>query len=138
MDGAEIDAFLREQGFGVLTLAANGAAYPVPMSFGYDGDRLYFVFVRTAETSTKLEYGRKTETAAFLVYDVRSKHRWRSAVVYGDLGELPEEDWDDAVLAVEENAWHPNLFASAAPTRGIQWWELDVDEATGRKSTEYE
>lgn len=138
MSDGEIDDLLRDRGFGVLSLAVDNVAYPVPMSFGYDGDRLYFVFLRTTEESSKATFARGTERAAFLVYDVESKHHWRSAIAYGSLEELPEEEWESAVLAVRNNAWHPNLFASASPMQGIRWWALHPNDVTGRKSSEYE
>lgn len=138
MSDEEIGSLLRDQGFGVLSLAAENTAYAVPMSFGYDGQQLYFVFLQTAEESTKIAFSDQTELAAFGVYDINSKHDWRSAIVYGSMTELPEDDWNAAVQAVKDNAWHPNLFASASPMQGLQWWTLVPEDRTGRRSSQRE
>lgn len=138
LDDEEISTLFREQGFGVLSLAVENTAYSVPMSFGYDGERLYFVYLQTTDESTKIAFSDQTELASFIVCDIESKHHWRSAIAYGPLSELDEESWNPAVQAVKDNAWHPNLFASASPMQGLQWWELTPEEYTGRKSTEYE
>lgn len=63
MHRAEIDQFLREQGTGVLSLADAGETYAPPMSFGYDGDRLYFVMIRFGDDSTKLDFADTTTRA---------------------------------------------------------------------------
>ena len=44
MTDTEVDAFLREQGTGVLALAADGDAYAVPISFGYEAGRAVFAY----------------------------------------------------------------------------------------------
>lgn len=57
MSEAEIEEFLIEQGYGHVSLAADGEAYTVPMSFGYDGNnRIFLYFIQfTDEDSHKLE-----------------------------------------------------------------------------------
>lgn len=135
MDETEIDDFLRERGYGVLALADDRGTYPVPISFGYDGERIYFAFLRTGESSKKVTAARESGRASLLAMDVDGEREWRSAIAYGGLDPLDEEDWESAVLALRDNAWHPSLFAEATPARGIDWWAMAVEEATGRRAT---
>jgi len=46
-DAEEIDAFLREQGLGVLGIAKGGQAYTIPIAFAYDSgsNRCFFRFI---------------------------------------------------------------------------------------------
>jgi hypothetical protein len=116
MSADEVDTFLQSQGFGVLSLARDGEAYGIPISFGYDGTQLYFVLLRPGERSKKEEFVRETDTASFLVYDV------------GD------DDWPALLDAIEENAWFPSLFSETQPMQDILGWRLVVDEMTGQRS----
>jgi uncharacterized protein len=135
MDDAEIEAFLREQGIGVLSLASNGEAYGVPISFGYDGeDRLYFVFLRVGERSRKEEFAGATERASLTVYDVDSKHVWRSVIANGRVRQVRDDEWDAVESAIDDNAWYPSLFSEAEPRQDFQGWVLEVEELTGQKS----
>lgn len=134
MDEAEIDEFLRERGYGVLALADDRATYPVPVSFGYDGERIYFAFLRTGESSKKATFAGETDRASLLAMEVGGDREWRTAIAYGGLDHLAD-DWEPAVEAVRDNAWHPSLFAAATPERGIEWWSMTVEEATGRTAT---
>lgn len=134
LDDDEIDALLRETGIGVLSMASDGVAYPLPLSFGYDGERLYFAFLASREQGRKHRFAEATERAAFLVFDVGSKHDWRSAAVYGPLARLPPEEEGRAIGAHRDNAWHSNLYAAPGPKREIEWWTLTIEDATGRRS----
>ena len=54
MDRPATDAFLAEQGVGLLALTDGAEAYGLPVSCGYDGAAtLYFVFLRLGEHSKK-------------------------------------------------------------------------------------
>jgi hypothetical protein len=65
MDDEAARQFLTEQGFGVLSLAADGVAYGIPISYGCDPEteRLYFVFLRPGEESRKERFSEATERA---------------------------------------------------------------------------
>ncbi|MFB6218806.1 MAG: pyridoxamine 5'-phosphate oxidase family protein [Halobacteriaceae archaeon] len=132
MSEESIDELLREQGYGVLSLARGGEAYAVPMSFGYDGDRLFCAFLRTGEESTKAAFADATDRASLLVSDVTGRRQWRSALVRGPLAALDDGQWAAAADAVRENAWYPQLFAEATPARGVRWWVLDPEDVSGR------
>lgn len=135
MDEQQIERFLRDQGFGVLSLTDGSEAYGVPVSFGYDGDsRLFFVFLRVGEQSKKERFAERTERASFTTYDVISKHEWRSVIASGRLRRVADDEWESVEQAVNDNAWYPSLFSEADPMRDIQAWELRIEELSGQVS----
>jgi nitroimidazol reductase NimA-like FMN-containing flavoprotein (pyridoxamine 5'-phosphate oxidase superfamily) len=136
MDDETARAFLRDQGFGVLSLASGGDAYGIPISYGYDEatERLYFVFLRPGETSKKERFGEATETASFLVLDVPSREAWRTAVATGTLRIVDDDEWPAVRAALDDNAWFPTLFSETEPMRDIVGWALEVDDVTGMHS----
>ncbi|MFB6173882.1 MAG: pyridoxamine 5'-phosphate oxidase family protein [Halobacteriales archaeon] len=131
MSDAGIRAFLAEQGVGVLGLAAEGAPYLVPISFGFDGEEtLYFVFLLFGAESRKETLTERAERARFLVYDAESIHEWRSVSLVGDVEPVPEGEWGTLQGAME-NAWHPDLFSAASPMRGVEGYRLRIEASTG-------
>jgi hypothetical protein len=135
MDGTEIEEVLREQGTGVLSLARDGEAYAIPVSYGYDGERCYFVFVGYREPSLKAEFAEATERATLTVYEAASREDWYSVLVRGPLVRLTgDDDWETARDAIGENAWYPSLFRNADPRGRIDLWALDPEDVTGYAS----
>lgn len=132
----DLDSFLAGHGMGVLSLADDHDAYGIPISYGYDSElgRLFFVFLRPGAESRKEEFAEATDTASFTAYTVGSEHDWTSAIVEGTLRRVHEDEWDDLSDALERNAWHPDLFSEAEPDRGIDGWELVIEDASGRTS----
>ncbi|ELZ29841.1 flavin-nucleotide-binding protein [Halogeometricum pallidum JCM 14848] len=133
MDEEEVDAFLQRHGIGVLSLADEGDAYGVPISFGYDGERLYFVFLR-GETSQKEAFAETTTRATLTAFDVAGRHEWESVIVAGRLNVVDGDEWDALVSAMEDNAWFPSLFSESEPMRGIAGWVLEIEAATGLRN----
>ena len=133
MTDEEVEAYLRDHGVGVLALADEGRAYGVPISFGYDGDRVYFVFLR-GETSQKERFAETTTRATLTTFDVSGRYEWESVVVSGTIREADDGEWDALVSAMEANAWFPSLFSESEPMRGIAGWVLDVETATGLRN----
>ncbi|ELZ58154.1 MULTISPECIES: pyridoxamine 5'-phosphate oxidase family protein [unclassified Haloferax] len=133
MPAEEIDRLLREEGVGVLSLADDGVAYGIPLSFGYDADRgrLYFVFLRPGESSKKAEFAERTARASFTVWNAPSRDQWESVVVDGELRRVDDGDWDRVRDALEDNAWYPTLFSETEPMQDILGWELRIDSRTG-------
>ena len=135
MNDSEIAEFLRDQRVGVLSLADESEAYGVPVSFGYDdGGYLAFIFLRAAEESKKHRLAKRTTTASFTTYEIRSKHEWRSVIATGPLRQVDDDSWDDIVETIEDNAWYPSLFSEAEPLYDFRAWKLRLDEVTGQKS----
>jgi hypothetical protein len=136
MDRAGIDAFLAEQGVGVLSLADGDEAYGVPVSFGYDGEAtLYFVFLRLGEHSRKEAFAERTDRASLVAYEAPGKHEWRSVIASGPIRRIDDDEWDALRAAIEDTAWYPSLFSEAEPMRDIAGWKLEVESVTGQQST---
>lgn len=134
MDPAEVEAFLREQGVGLLALADAGTAYAVPISFGYDGeDALYFFLLRFGEDSRKLDYLDATTEATLVVYDVQSSTNWRSVVAAGPIERVPESDHEEMEAAMYDNALAARLFPYEEPITEITRARLRIERVGGRK-----
>ena len=131
MTDDRIREFLTEQGVGTLALPDDDAPYLVPMSFGYDGESaLYFTFLLFGPESRKETLSERASGARFLVYEARSPHEWRSVNLRGRIEAIEEDDWADLREAMA-NAWHPDLFSSAEPMRGVRGYRFRIDEWTG-------
>jgi nitroimidazol reductase NimA-like FMN-containing flavoprotein (pyridoxamine 5'-phosphate oxidase superfamily) len=132
MDEQAVDAFLRDSGVGVLSMAAGDAGYGIPLSFGYDGDRLYFLFVGHSEEWKKVTFAERSETASFLAFDVDPDGAWQSVVVEGSLERITPEEWDGAREAMADNAYRPDLLTDVDPRENPRVWTLDPREQSGR------
>lgn len=131
MSEDQIQEFLTEQGVGILTLPDGEIPYAVPMSFGYDGDStLYFLFLLFGTESRKETLSDRAQGARFVVYAAQSMDDWQSVSLTGQISAVPEDEWDELQSAMQ-NAWHPDLFSSASPMRGIQGYQLQIEEWTG-------
>ncbi len=132
---AEAEEILREHGTGVLSLAREGEAYAVPVSFGYDGERCFFVFVGYHEPSTKATFAETTDRATLTVYDDTERDDWHSVLVRGELTQLESEaEWNLAREAIDDNAWYPSLFRGADPRGSVDLWALAAEDVTGYAS----
>jgi len=127
----QIREFLIEQGVGILVLPDEEIPYAVPMSFGYDGDSaLYFLFLLFGAESHKETLTDGAQGARFVVYSAQSMSDWQSVSLTGPISAVPEDEWDELQAAMQ-NAWHPDLFSSASPMRGVQGYRLQIEEWTG-------
>lgn len=75
----EVQAFLRHNRMGVLSLAAEGRAYALPLFYGYDGRDVYF----HTSGGRKQEYLPFTTEACFAVVRVESYDSWASVQAFG-------------------------------------------------------
>jgi nitroimidazol reductase NimA-like FMN-containing flavoprotein (pyridoxamine 5'-phosphate oxidase superfamily) len=131
MSDAEIDAFLREQGTGVLSLADGDEAYAVPVSFGYDEGRVLFGFYTFGTESQKRVYSEATERACLTVYDATDRTDWTSVLAFGPITELDMDAWDEVGERISENAWTPDLSGVGERRLSVAGYELTIDEVTG-------
>ena len=131
MTDAEVDAFLTQQGTGVLALADDSSAYALPISFGYETGRAVFAYWQFGPESTKAAYTEATEQACLTVYDVVSKREWRSAIARGPLRELTADEWGDLGGLIDDNAWSPDFRGVRDRQLSVVGYELRIDEATG-------
>ncbi|MFC6974948.1 pyridoxamine 5'-phosphate oxidase family protein [Halomicroarcula sp. GCM10025709] len=133
MDEDAIEAFLESQRVGVLGLPAEDAPYMVPISYGYDGEALYFTFVGGPD-SRKRQLVDRAETAGFLVYDVRSMFNWESVVLTGRPEAVPESELAD-LETVLEGAWRPEVFERAIASDDIVVYRFRIEDRDGIKHT---
>ncbi|USZ69317.1 pyridoxamine 5'-phosphate oxidase family protein [Halorussus salilacus] len=134
MDADEVNAFLRGQGWGCLTMARDSVAYSIPVSFGYDGDSTFYFQLQTDEGCEKLPYLDATTTATLVVPEVRPPE-WTSVMVRGPLEVLTDDGITEALAVIGDNAWFPLAPWSdgQAPTH-LSLYALEAEELTGRSS----
>jgi nitroimidazol reductase NimA-like FMN-containing flavoprotein (pyridoxamine 5'-phosphate oxidase superfamily) len=135
MTDEEVDAFLRERGYGTLALSDGGRSYAVPVSFGYDAERrrCYLSLVRFGDASEKLAYAETTAEAALLCSAVESRFAWRSVLVRGPLEPVPDDERDHAEAVMDDNAWFPSLFYQG-PITGVERFALEMKQVSGRQA----
>jgi nitroimidazol reductase NimA-like FMN-containing flavoprotein (pyridoxamine 5'-phosphate oxidase superfamily) len=133
MTPAEVDELLTERGYGTLSLSAGGRAYSVPISFGYDGDRVFMELLTFGEHSRKLEYLEGTDEACLVAMEVEGQSDWRSVVVTGPIEEVDEDEAAYHEAVVEENGWLPFIYPRAEPLTGVVRVAMEPSELTGRK-----
>ena len=133
MDDAEIRGFLSTQGTGVLGLQGEAVPYLIPMSYGFDGESLYFSYVLGAESRKAALTGEGT-SARFLVYRVDTAFNWESVLVSGVVETVPEDE-HESVLETVRVAWRPELFERAEGTETVELYRFRVEDWTGVKHT---
>ena len=121
-----------------LSLAAEGEAYGVPLSFGDDGEKLYFFLIRFGDDSLKLDFAETTARASFTTYSFVDKHHWRSVVVRGQIQRVPERDLDAADEALFDNAEFASLFPYSEPMTERPRYRLTVESVTGQQGQGHE
>ncbi|RAW46206.1 pyridoxamine 5'-phosphate oxidase family protein [Halorubrum sp. 48-1-W] len=135
----EIDEVLTRNGIGILGLTSDGQPYTIPMSFGYDGERMAFPMQwGTGYEGRKERYAEANANASFAVYEQdpdRPQH-WRSIVMLGELYEVEDEHEDRAFASLAANAeFAPDLGVWGVPFDEVELrlFGLAVDECTGRE-----
>jgi hypothetical protein len=128
----EIDALLRSVGYGFLGLAADDVPYVLPMSFGYDGDALYFQTNSTGRKFDFLSPGSRACVAVLSVDPERSVSR--SVLVRGPVGEVT--DREAALGALADNAeFGTDLSLWGAPLGDVETalHAVRAEERSGRR-----
>ena len=138
MSDDEIDQFLTEQGHGTLSLADDGAAYGVPISFGYDGELLYMSLLEFGDESMKGAFLETTSTACLTTYDVTTRFDWKSVIVRGEIRDVSDDDVEYMDGVLDENAWFPTIFPPSDPMTGVHHISLVPEERSGRKGQAYQ
>lgn len=138
MSDRDVDAFLADQGTGVLALADGGEAYAVPISFGYEDGRCYFAFYRFADEPRKEAAAAATETACLATYDVESVLRWKSVLAMGPIEPVGPDRWDEVGVAMGDNAWSPDLSSMGPRRQTVGTYVMTVEEATGLRGSGYD
>lgn len=128
MDDRAVADFIETQNSGVLGLPGP-EPYLVPLSYGHDGESLFFSFLEGAE-SKKGRLAREAERATFLVYTAESAFTWESVLLAGPLREKPPGEWDHALDVLDE-AWRPAVLEDAQVAADVRVFELVVEEKSG-------
>lgn len=131
----EVDAFLREHGVGVLSLADNDDAYGLPISYGYDGgDRIICLQFADAPWSQKRDFVETTRTASFTVFELTKDLQSTSVVAQGRLSPVDDDEETKAFDALADNAVFTALDEAGVPIEEAElrlFW-LKPETLTGR------
>jgi nitroimidazol reductase NimA-like FMN-containing flavoprotein (pyridoxamine 5'-phosphate oxidase superfamily) len=143
MDDDDIDDLLVSQGYGILSLCREGEPYSIPVSFGYDGDHVYFGLLEDGPEPTKMRFVEEGSTARLLATDIRGRFDWQSVAVSGPIRLLDPDDeaeWEHFVGVMEDNAWFMRSFERSDAVESVQAWELQTEDLRGleRKEEVYE
>lgn len=129
----DIEGLLDSVGWGILALANDDVPYSLPISFGYDGEAIYFAFIRSSPTDTKFEYIEDGKPARLLVTDVDSRLDWQSVSVAGTVTSVKRDspEWLKLLDSLDDNAWFSSDFRFATMSKGLQGYQLEIDELYG-------
>ena len=130
--------FLERTGYGVLSLAREGEAVALPVSFGYDGESVYLPFLSESPESTKADYIADGSTVRLLATEIRGRFDWQSVSVTGPVHAVDSdnEEWEQFIETLDDNAWFISGFERADSLESIQGWRIDPEEVRGLERTE--
>jgi len=135
LNRTEVDDLLYDSGTGVLSLQSesdDAPPYPVPLSFGYDGDALYF---HSGGEGRKRQLVTERQPASFVVYnDVGDA--WQSVIVTGPLSKVSAEKATDVYRVLSENAQFPpdvTTWGEPLERTPFDLYGLPVEEWSGRR-----
>ena len=141
-DRAEIDRIIQAAGVCRLALSKDGQPYLVPVSFGYDGEKLYF---HSALAGMKIEYMLANPRVCFeMEQDVRVVSneqlacKWgqlyASVIGFGTVRELTSPAERRAAMnqvmrhySGREWEFDPETFAQ------VRLWCISIDQLTGKR-----
>ncbi|WP_458188461.1 pyridoxamine 5'-phosphate oxidase family protein [Haladaptatus sp. NG-WS-4] len=138
MTDREIIDFLGRGGTGVLSLADEGEAYAIPVSYGFDASaRRFFVRLGFADESEKRTYLDASETARLVVYDEVASG-WKSVIASGRIELVTDSDVDVSVVRVLREAELPIRTMFDVPPDDVEFemYQLVVDDLSGRQTGE--
>lgn len=139
-------AILRKGTSGVLALSGeDGYPYAVPLSYVFDGDKLYF---HSAKAGHKLEAIRRCPKASFCVIDqdqiVPEEYTtyFRSVIAFGTIRELESDGEKRAAIEKLARKYTPNDTAEGMNAAIERDWaplcmlEMTIDHMTGKEAIE--
>jgi nitroimidazol reductase NimA-like FMN-containing flavoprotein (pyridoxamine 5'-phosphate oxidase superfamily) len=138
MDSDDVDDLLETQGYGVISLCAEGDPYSVPVSFGYDGESVYFAFLDVGSDSRKIDAIEEGATARVLVTDVRGRFDWQSVAITGPVRPIDPggAEWEEFMDTLVANGWFMRSFPRSEAIDSVQGWELQPGEIRGLERKE--
>lgn len=137
LDEAACETLLRRRGYGVLSLARDGRAYGVPISFGYVDRCAYFVFFGFGDHgSRKVEMVGHTTSASLLAVEVAGADDWWSVLARGEIRLVEtREEWERLATAMHANAWRPDLLDPEFESNGVEGYAMEVATLGGRRGS---
>lgn len=134
MPDEELNERLHAADFGVLSLAREGEAYAIPVSFHYDDGRV-LLRLGTESDSEKVRFLEATERATLLVYEAPNEDESWSVLLRGPIRPLPEDERAD-ISDADVNEWFAPFRVFDESIEDVTWelYELDPDSVTGRKT----
>jgi nitroimidazol reductase NimA-like FMN-containing flavoprotein (pyridoxamine 5'-phosphate oxidase superfamily) len=126
-----------------LGLAWDNQPYVVPVSFGYDGEAIYF---HTASVGKKLDYIEANNAVCFefergvgLLPRGENPCDWtvsyQSVIGYGRIHELVgSNEKKEALCCIVEHYSDRRRAFSEASLRGMRVWRIEIEEITGTQS----
>jgi len=130
MDESEIEEKLTSRENGVLSLAKEGAAYAIPISFHYTEGEIYLRLARH-EGSKKIDYVDSTTEACFLLYEYADDGSSWSVLAVGSIAKVGEA-FDKTAL--NEEFPELRIFDESIDEVDVEIYKLDVAEITGRRT----
>ncbi len=138
-----IDQIIQKSSMCHLALCLDNKPYLIPLSFGYDGEKIYF---HTALEGMKIDYFRQNNQVCFefehdikILADAQKACGWSvsffSVIGLGKVVEITE--YDEKVNALNQIMRHysnrtwPFEKKSVA---GCRLWEIEIVSITGKKS----
>lgn len=135
MDHREVNAFLGNEGTGVLALAKDDESYAIPVSYGYDQEEQTF-YLRLAfhPESQKREYIGPSRTVSLVVSE-ETGDGWQSIVARGHLRETGEAAIDSSVVEAIRRINIPFFTVFDRPARELDFelFRLEPEELSGHK-----
>jgi nitroimidazol reductase NimA-like FMN-containing flavoprotein (pyridoxamine 5'-phosphate oxidase superfamily) len=138
MSSDAIDELLETQGYGILSLCSGGEPYSIPISFGYDGEQIYFGLLEAGSESTKMAVIEDGARVRLLVTDIRGRFEWQSVAVTGPVRALDGDgdQWDHFIETLADNGWFMRAFERSSAVESLHGWKLEVDDCQGLAQTE--
>ena len=132
LDREEQAALLRAGAVGRLGLRTADGVIVLPMSYGYDGDALYF----HSRPGEKLRLLRADPRLCFQIDAIRSPADWRSVLVHGRFEELMEPAERERALAlIIAQGGQPHVLSLAplgASAEDLVVFRVRIEMTSGR------
>jgi nitroimidazol reductase NimA-like FMN-containing flavoprotein (pyridoxamine 5'-phosphate oxidase superfamily) len=138
MSDEEIGAFLARRGHGVISFGGD-VPYGFPISFGYDAmnERVIFQLIG-ADDGKKGAYIHGPTAVTLVAYEWKGIDEWQSVIVDGELSATPDDSPGAidaaAVFAEFATVVGASVFDQPLEDLDAHWYELDIDETSGRQS----
>ena len=141
----EIDAIIRKADVCRLAFARDNEPYLVPVSFDFDGERIFF---HTAPRGRKIDFIESNSRVCFefeanvtLVKNSEDACAWtfsfQSVIGYGTVCELDStEEKNHALNQIMRHYSGREWDIPEHRTATTRVWRIDIDEVTGKQSVE--